>query len=54
MMDIVSSNVDARSFDEEELDLPPGLISMNSVSNSVADEYEDTAFDCRVERVNSK
>ena len=53
-MDKVSSNVDARSYDEEDLSLPPGLVSMNSVSNLVADQYEDAEFDCRVARVNSK
>ena len=43
-----------RSFDEEELDLPPGLISMNSVSNSVAMSTKILRSIVGLERVNKK
>jgi hypothetical protein len=51
IMDMISSNIDATSFDEDDLLIPPGLCS----NLSVADDYDhDDEFDCTVERVNSK
>ncbi len=55
MIDNLKDNVDATSFDEDDLTIPPGLCSRDSVADDFDMDDEDVEdFNCTMERINSK